>query len=70
MSHFSGVNFEDLNSGVFIGKGELDFSIQSARSHESGVQDIRSIGGADDLDIVVGGKTELGKKYPSKWLRS
>jgi hypothetical protein len=70
MGHFSGVNFEDLNSGVFIGKGELDFSIQSARSHESGVQDIRSIGGADDLDIVVGRKTELGKKYPSKWLRS
>lgn len=51
------MDFKDLNSGVFVGKGELNFSIQSARSHKGGIQDIRSIGGTDDLDIVIGGET-------------
>jgi len=55
--HLSRVDFEDLDSGVFGGEGELYLTIQSAGSHQCGVQDIGSVGGAKHFDIVVGRKT-------------
>lgn len=30
MDHFTGVDFEDLNTRVLVGEGELDLSVQTA----------------------------------------
>jgi len=70
MVHLSRVDLENLHPRILIGKRELDLSIQSTRSHQGGVQDIGSVGCADDLDIVVGGEAILLGLYPSRWFRS
>ena len=36
------------------GRGELDFSIYTARPEERGVENVESIGGHDDLDVLRG----------------
>lgn len=56
MVHLSRVDLENLYPRILIGERELDFPIQSSGSHQGGVQDIGSVGGADDFDIVVGGE--------------
>ena len=52
--HLTGVDLQDLYSCIFIGKRKLNLSVESARAHEGGIEDIGSVGGADDLNIVVG----------------
>ena len=50
--HFAGVNFEDLQSGFESWVGEFYFSIDTARSQQSRIQDVDSVGCHDDLDSL------------------
>lgn len=48
--HLPGVNFQNLHSRIQGRVGELDFSIYTARTQKSHVQDINTVGSHDDLD--------------------
>ena len=46
------MNLEDLRTSSDVRKGYLDVTIKSARSEESGVQGIKSVGGAKYNDLI------------------
>lgn len=47
--HLAGVNLHDASSGLFVRHGELDLSVQTARTEQRRVQDVHSVGGSDHL---------------------
>ena len=47
------VGLQDGHSGRFVGQRNVDQLIQSARSKDSRVDDVRSVGGADDEDVLL-----------------
>lgn len=47
--HLAGVNLHDASSGLFVWHGELDLSVQTARTEQCGVQDVHSVGGGNHL---------------------
>ena len=55
--HLTRVDLQDLHSCIFIGQGKFDLPVESSRAHEGGIEYIGSVGGADDLNIVVGGES-------------
>jgi hypothetical protein len=64
------VDLEDLHASVLGGEGELDLAVETAGPHEGGVEDVGPVGGADDLDVVIGGESEWKWSYPSRWFSS
>ena len=50
--HFSGVNLQNINSGIFIGVRELDLSVNSTGSEEGVIEDVDSVGCHDNLDVL------------------
>ncbi|KAH3686215.1 hypothetical protein WICPIJ_002815 [Wickerhamomyces pijperi] len=50
--HSSGMDLQDLCSGRHGRSREFNFSIYSARSQQGWVQDVQSVCGHDDLDIL------------------
>ena len=52
--HLPAVDLEDLRSGLLVGQGELDLSVQASRAEERGVEHIDAVGGREDFDPVVG----------------
>ncbi|KAI6764693.1 hypothetical protein HG531_012580 [Fusarium graminearum] len=55
--HLSAVNTENIRSGLNTRRGELDLSVDTSWSQESGVENIETIGGHDDLDVLGGLET-------------
>lgn len=48
-SHFAAVDFQDASTSCLIGEGELDLTIETARTEEGGVEDINTICRGNDL---------------------
>ena len=46
------MNLEDLSTTSDVWKGNLDMTIKSAGSEESGVQGIKSVGGPKNNDLI------------------
>lgn len=55
--HLPGVNLHDSCTSLLVRERQLNFSIETARSQQSRVQDIRSICGGNNLNAVILGKT-------------
>lgn len=51
--HLGGDCLEDESFLAAIGQGELDFSVQSSRSEQSGIEGVCSVGRHDDLDVHI-----------------
>lgn len=51
------MNFQDLESGVLVRKRELDLPVQSSRTQEGRVENIRSVCGSDDFNVDITRKT-------------
>lgn len=50
--HLARVNLEDVEASVLVGVRELDLSVDTARSQQSIVKDVNSVGRHDNLDLV------------------
>mmetsp|Transcript_16790 Transcript_16790/g.40142 ORF Transcript_16790/g.40142 Transcript_16790/m.40142 type:complete len:433 (-) Transcript_16790:29-1327(-) len=48
---------QNFRTRILRGMGQLDLTIQSSRAQQRRIEDVRSIGGGDDLDHVVRTKT-------------
>jgi len=48
----SGVDVEDLSSSRFVGKREVELSIESSWSTKSWVDGVGSVGGSDNDDLT------------------
>lgn len=55
--HLSGVDFQNLESGVFSWEWEFNLSIKSTTSEQGRVENIWSICGCDDLDVGIGAES-------------
>mmetsp|Transcript_28396 Transcript_28396/g.55588 ORF Transcript_28396/g.55588 Transcript_28396/m.55588 type:complete len:240 (+) Transcript_28396:153-872(+) len=47
----AGVDLENFHSGDFVRQGDLHLSVESARSHECGIQHVGSVGCHDQFDL-------------------
>ena len=61
--HLAAVNAENIGSGLDAGRGELDLSVDTSWAQEGRVENVETIGGHDDLDVLRGFETiELVKQ--------
>jgi hypothetical protein len=51
-AHLVGMDIQNLDTPLFIGKGNLDVDLESAGSEERFVDHVQSVGHTDDKDIV------------------
>ena len=51
------VDLQDLHTGLFIGKSNLDLSVKTSGSEEGGVEGVGPVGGHEDLDVAPGVET-------------
>jgi hypothetical protein len=58
------VDFEDIQARIFVGVGEFNLAVNTARSQKSVVQDVDTVSCHDDFDVLTGFETiELVKKF-------
>jgi hypothetical protein len=50
--HFARVNLQDVKSTVLVGVGDLNFSIDTARTEQSIVKNINSVSGHNNFDVI------------------
>ena len=48
------MDFEDLPAAVLVGRLDRDAAVEASRPQEGGVEDLRTVGGADDDDGLRG----------------
>ena len=51
--HLPGVDFENLNSCIFVGMGKLDLTIETTWPHQGWIEDIWPVSRTDNLDVIV-----------------
>eukprot|EP00037_Helgoeca_nana_P025280 m.274576 g.274576 ORF g.274576 m.274576 type:complete len:377 (+) comp26901_c1_seq1:1639-2769(+) len=52
--HLARVDLHDAGPGLLVGVGELDLPVKTTRPQKCRVKNIDSVGGRNDLDVVVG----------------
>lgn len=55
--HLARVNLHNPGTGLLVREGKLNFAIETTRSQQSRVQDVRSVCGRNDLNAIVLGET-------------
>ncbi|KAI6756744.1 hypothetical protein HG530_011342 [Fusarium avenaceum] len=55
--HLAAVDAENIGSGLDAGWGELDLSVDTSWSQERRVENIETVGGHNDLDVLGGFET-------------
>lgn len=51
--HLSAVNLQDLCARLLVGYRELDFTVQTSRTQQGGVQNIDTVGCCNNLEIKM-----------------
>src|ERR1700722_5820241 len=54
--HSTGVNSQDLQTGLTVGNANFDLAVETARAAERGVENLGDVGGADDDDLAASHK--------------